>query len=538
MNTPSTPEDDADVTADQPLESGESATRPLDDLIDDSLQDADFEAAAEPIFEPEEVFAGAGVGAAAGSTGGPGPSGPLPGGLGAPTLPPPPMRFAAPRKLVRDPYSRLGGVCSGLAHYFGFDVVLVRIVVLLGALLTGGVGFPAYLIGWIFIPRATMWPPVGPDGRVGTGRSVFSNRQVGIGIAFLAALVLLFVTDSTLQVLVPLLLMAGGVWLLRQPPRTETSQPPAPRTPASGGPSSAAASTAPNYQPPAPTGTPAYPPAYSYPPATASQPVPKRSGGRRLVRGLVILPFLLIPVIAVGGIITAIALDGLDVNGSNQRFIPYAAEDLPTEHTSSVGGVSLDLSYLTNESFFRGPQTTALTMDVGSIRVLVPNGLDVAVTARTDVGDIKVFDQQLDGLDNELILPNDNAVLTLDLAADVGEISVVRVEPKDVADLPNWQTQRGEVLIPIDPIDLVDPPDPEEVVRREANVEIGPLDFSWSSGDNPDATEIQQQVDALEAQQRELDESRDRLQQQLDAEQLRLEEMEESLLAELDRVGG
>jgi len=47
--------------------------------------------------------------------------------------------------------SVIGGVCGGLGEYFNIDPVIIRIIWLL--LLFSGVGFFAYLIAWVIIPR-------------------------------------------------------------------------------------------------------------------------------------------------------------------------------------------------------------------------------------------------------------------------------------------------------------------------------------------------------------------------------------------------
>ena len=57
------------------------------------------------------------------------------------------------KRLYRSRNDRiLGGVCSGLAHYFEIDPVITR---LLWVLLTFAMGFGilAYLIAWIIIPE-------------------------------------------------------------------------------------------------------------------------------------------------------------------------------------------------------------------------------------------------------------------------------------------------------------------------------------------------------------------------------------------------
>ncbi|MEJ7611041.1 MAG: PspC domain-containing protein [Ferruginibacter sp.] len=59
---------------------------------------------------------------------------------------------AGPKRLFRDENHKiLGGVCSGVANYFGIDVVIVRIVFLI-LLFSFGIGFIPYIILWIAVP--------------------------------------------------------------------------------------------------------------------------------------------------------------------------------------------------------------------------------------------------------------------------------------------------------------------------------------------------------------------------------------------------
>src|SRR5215212_6391234 len=65
----------------------------------------------------------------------------------------PPTQTFIPRRLHRSRRDRVfGGVCGGLAEYFGIDAVLLRIVAVVLAL-SGGAGFLLYLIAWIAIPE-------------------------------------------------------------------------------------------------------------------------------------------------------------------------------------------------------------------------------------------------------------------------------------------------------------------------------------------------------------------------------------------------
>jgi phage shock protein PspC (stress-responsive transcriptional regulator) len=59
------------------------------------------------------------------------------------------------KRLYRDENNKiLGGVCSGIAAYFGIDPVIVRILFVL--FMISGVGLLAYVILWIFIPGSNM----------------------------------------------------------------------------------------------------------------------------------------------------------------------------------------------------------------------------------------------------------------------------------------------------------------------------------------------------------------------------------------------
>lgn len=47
----------------------------------------------------------------------------------------------------------IGGVCGGLAEYFGVDVTLVRLAIAALALITSGAGVLAYVILWVLVPE-------------------------------------------------------------------------------------------------------------------------------------------------------------------------------------------------------------------------------------------------------------------------------------------------------------------------------------------------------------------------------------------------
>jgi phage shock protein PspC (stress-responsive transcriptional regulator) len=58
------------------------------------------------------------------------------------------------KTLVRTRDGRIvAGVCSGLAEYFGIDANLIRVIVAVLTVFTGGVGALAYLAAWVVIPE-------------------------------------------------------------------------------------------------------------------------------------------------------------------------------------------------------------------------------------------------------------------------------------------------------------------------------------------------------------------------------------------------
>jgi phage shock protein C len=46
----------------------------------------------------------------------------------------------------------LAGICAGIADYSGLDVTLVRLMVAVVSVITGGTGVLAYLAAWMIIP--------------------------------------------------------------------------------------------------------------------------------------------------------------------------------------------------------------------------------------------------------------------------------------------------------------------------------------------------------------------------------------------------
>lgn len=54
---------------------------------------------------------------------------------------------------LSDTNKKIGGVCGGLGEYFEVDPTLVRVIFILIALLSVGLGVIAYLLIWMVVPR-------------------------------------------------------------------------------------------------------------------------------------------------------------------------------------------------------------------------------------------------------------------------------------------------------------------------------------------------------------------------------------------------
>jgi phage shock protein PspC (stress-responsive transcriptional regulator) len=379
---------------------------------------------AESAAEDTSVLAGpAGAGAAAGATG------EIPPGVSGLGGPPPPAPAPPVRRLVRDPYTRLGGVCSGIAHYYGLDVSLVRIVVLLLALTTG-VGLLAYLLAWLIIPRADYWPPAGVPRPV---RSL-SNRDLGVGLAAVGLVFALAIGGGGFGgFLVPLVLVGGGVWLLLQPaapvPVTTSVAFPGSAPGAAPGPAVTATGPAGGGFPPTP------PSAYvaTAPPAPQGAPVPPRSRRRRFgLATLVILAvlFLLaIPLLLVGAFFAAISSDSMDFGGDPERYTPTSVtDDFPLVIDREDAAIEVDLTELEGTDFAgrTNPVLVDLSVDFGRIEVIVPDGLEVSVDASSTFGDVDVFDESDDGFSNDITVTAEDPDLELRLDAGAGEVVVRR----------------------------------------------------------------------------------------------------------------
>ena len=58
------------------------------------------------------------------------------------------------KRLTRSRHEKmLGGVCGGLADFFGIDPTLVRVLVVVISLSSLGTAAVAYLVAWLLMPQ-------------------------------------------------------------------------------------------------------------------------------------------------------------------------------------------------------------------------------------------------------------------------------------------------------------------------------------------------------------------------------------------------
>jgi phage shock protein PspC (stress-responsive transcriptional regulator) len=119
-----------------------------------------------------------------------------------------------PKRLYRDPSGPIGGVAGGFAGYFDVDPAVTRLLWIIA--LFSGVGFPAYLVCWLVIPKAKVWPPPGYGG---TPASVSPSNQTALlsGLVILGLVAIVGTGVNGLgQYLLPAALVGVGVYLLSQ----------------------------------------------------------------------------------------------------------------------------------------------------------------------------------------------------------------------------------------------------------------------------------------------------------------------------------
>lgn len=134
-----------------------------------------------------------------------------------PTAPaPPPIAPPTPKRLRRRTDNKfLGGVCSGIADYFGIDPIAVRVIAVLLAL-PGGFGVLAYLIAWALVPAEDGSAVVDLERTRKAGSRIDLRFIAGLALLGFGAMALLDAWDVWWagDVIWPGILLAAGAVLL------------------------------------------------------------------------------------------------------------------------------------------------------------------------------------------------------------------------------------------------------------------------------------------------------------------------------------
>ena len=134
------------------------------------------------------------------------------------------------RKLYRNSLNRvIGGVCSGLADFFGVDVALMRIAFVI-AFLFASFGFWLYIILWIVLPETQQTIDNGQQNQSRSQSSQSESESVSVSKseskiksifagAFIILIGLLFLVNNFIPInwvwkLWPLILVAIGIVMI------------------------------------------------------------------------------------------------------------------------------------------------------------------------------------------------------------------------------------------------------------------------------------------------------------------------------------
>ncbi len=345
------------------------------------------------------------------------------------------------RRLVRDPGASLGGVASGLSQHYGIDVSVIRLAFVLFTLISG-VGLLLYLLAWLIIPKGDVWPPVGAKS-IGTS---LSSRELAIGAIMVGLAMIVFVSGGSVgEVLVPLLLIGGGVWLLNQGQTSVDAATAAPAAgpwppPAGGQPQDTvvgaayvadpAAQTAGGQPGTIPPGNP-YGSTYESSYTTPGSGVPgqrRRRPLRAVFFGLLALIGGFVAILIVG--IIALFVFG-DVNFEAdvvESYTPQTVDDIPDAVQLDAGEVVLDFSALEPSDFdeLETPINLDVELGAGEVRIVIPEDLAIDLDAAANLGDVDVFDKNEDGISPRVTVADDDPDLRIDVNVGLGAVVIER----------------------------------------------------------------------------------------------------------------
>lgn len=128
------------------------------------------------------------------------------------------------KRLQRPPdKAMIGGVCSGIAEYFGVDPTWIRLLAVL-LIFASGFGLVAYVVAWIVIPRGPLGAPADNTQLPTETAALARESQPSRGVGFIPGVILIllgmvFLFDELFwwfdwDYVWPLLLVGAGVLMI------------------------------------------------------------------------------------------------------------------------------------------------------------------------------------------------------------------------------------------------------------------------------------------------------------------------------------
>ena len=291
----------------------------------------------------------------------------------------------AVKRLERSRSDRmLAGVCGGLARYFDIAPAFYRVGFVVLTLL-GGAGILIYLAAALVIPAE------GEEDSIAA--AALRNRRerpwplLGLALVTVAAAVLIahgafWPSGDAAWVL---LLLAGGMilWITRRVERR--------------------------------AGAPV--------PVELAKEDSRRVG--RTFRWLAIAFATLVVLILIAAASLAAAFHVHLGNGvGDRRYAVTSTTDLKRDYKLGIGNLRLDLSRL---QLPPGATRVAARVDVGKLRVIVPNGVALRIDAHTQAGNVDLFGNESNGTSvDRTVDQNGRRVLVLDAHVGAGNLQVLR----------------------------------------------------------------------------------------------------------------
>ncbi|MDX6514804.1 MAG: hypothetical protein QOH73_470 [Gaiellaceae bacterium] len=276
----------------------------------------------------------------------------------------------------------LAGVCGGLAKYFDIHPAVYRVGFVVLTLL-GGAGI------LIYIAAALVMPKEGEEDSFASG--ILRQRRdrpwpviglglVGIALASLLAKATLWPQGDAWFLL--LVLGAAILWITRHSRRTTQTD------------------------------------------ATALAKEDSRRIGR-LFKGIAIAFATLLAILLVGAAVFASAFDVHVSHGvGDHSYIVTSAQELERSYTLGVGKLTLDLR---EAALPAGETHLKVRVDVGELRVIVPEGMALRVKANAQLGQVEILGKKSEGHHaKRTVSQNGEQVLVLDAHVGLGEVRVLR----------------------------------------------------------------------------------------------------------------